>query len=377
MLLLVPVHAASLLNANGSPGGWATAIYWTVHVFRLPLFFAMSGFFLALLLSRRGLQKTARNRTMRIVIPLVVGLVTIVPLFVIAAREVGVSISGDGAPQPGAPFALEPSFLWFLWYLLIVDCVAITTYLLAPAALGAAGRGLRAAIERPLIGICTLALVTTATLWSAPIWVQDPDTSTFVPEYSVLAYYALFFALGAMLHNSHELVQTVARDAWRWAAVAVAAAIPAGILFGFHNSALGSNRLVHLTALLIYAIATWTSLLALVGLATRYLNRSRPVLRYMADSSYWIYLSHLPAMVLAIALVGGAGLGIAPSFLLVTGAALAFSMVTYPLVVRHTPIGWVLNGPRERSRPPLWRKLSHRRSGADVIPRAAAGARRA
>ena len=54
MLLLVPVHAAVLISLNGHEGVWATAIYWIVHVFRLPLFFAMSGFFLALLLVPQG-----------------------------------------------------------------------------------------------------------------------------------------------------------------------------------------------------------------------------------------------------------------------------------------------------------------------------------
>lgn len=358
MLLLVPVHAAVLLKVNGNPGGWATAIYWTVHVFRLPLFFAMSGFFLALLLTRKGLEQTARNRTMRILIPLAVGLVTIVPLWVLAAQATGVSTSGDGGPQTGSAFSLEPSFLWFLWYLLIVDAVAISAHLLAPAQLRRAGTAVRAALERPLLGICALAVPTALTLWPEPTWVQDPDSGTFVPELPALAYYALFFALGATLFANRDIVATLARSAWRWTAVAVLAAIPAGILFGLHNSAQGTSAVVHAAALLIYAIATWTCLLALVGLATRYMHRPRPIFRYVADSSYWIYLSHLPAMVLVIALVGTTALGTAPSFLLVTVASLAFSFATYPLFVRYTVIGRVLNGPRERPRRGLVQRLA-------------------
>jgi peptidoglycan/LPS O-acetylase OafA/YrhL len=68
----------------------------------------------------------------------------------------------------------------------------------------------------------------------------------------------------------------------------------------------------------------------------------------MADSSYWIYLSHLPAMVLVVALVGVSTLGTAPAFLLVTAASLTFSLLTYPLFVRYTVIGRTLNGPRAR-----------------------------
>jgi len=100
--------------------------------------------------------------------------------------------------------------------------------------------------------------------------------------------------------------------------------------------------------MLIYSIATWTTLLALVGLANRYLTRPRPRLRYLADSSYWIYLSHMPAMVLIIGLLSTWSLGTGPTFFLITAAAMAFSLLTYPLFVRYTAIGWLLNGRRTR-----------------------------
>jgi peptidoglycan/LPS O-acetylase OafA/YrhL len=351
MLLLAPVHAALLVSLNGHRGAWATTIYWVVHVFRLPLFFAMSGFFLALLLTHRGLSATTRNRTLRILIPLAVGLVTIVPLMIFFSQWTGVAIGEDPPVPEGSPFSFEPGFLWFLWYLLIIDAAAITTFLLAPRLLHLGGSVLRTLVSRPLAGIAVLAIPTAMALWPAATWVSAPAVDTFVPEPPVLAYNALFFALGATLYVHRDLVEAVERNAWRWTACAFVAAIPAGLLFSLHNSSsLGVNTqlTVHGAALLIYAIATWTSLIALVGLAGRYLNRPRPVLRYLADSSYWIYLSHLPAMVLVVALVSVTTLGTAPQFLLVTAASLAFSLLTYPLFVRYTVVGRILNGPRVR-----------------------------
>jgi peptidoglycan/LPS O-acetylase OafA/YrhL len=349
MLLLVPVHAASLLAINGHPGGWATGIFWVVHVFRLPLFFAMSGFFLALLISRRGLGRTARNRTVRIVVPLAVGLVTFVPLTVLVARYAGTALAPEqGISQPGV-FAFEPNFLWFLWYLLIIDGVAIAFYLLAPKLLQATGQRFSSLICRPLGGILLLAVPTTLALWPEVTWTVAPPGDSFVPELPALLYYGLFFGLGATLCTHRELVDSASRHAWRWAACALTAAVPAGVLFSLHNSsAYGSQPVVHLAALLIYAVATWTTLIALVGLANRYLNRPRPALRYLADSSYWIYLSHLPAMVLVVGLLEATTLGTGPQFLLATVGALAFSLATYPLFVRYTMIGRVLNGPRTR-----------------------------
>ena len=49
MLLLVPAHVSGLIAVNGNPSAVLTGIVWVIHVFRLPLFFAMSGYFLALM----------------------------------------------------------------------------------------------------------------------------------------------------------------------------------------------------------------------------------------------------------------------------------------------------------------------------------------
>lgn len=357
MLLLVPVHAAALISQNGHPGAWATAIYWLVHVFRLPLFFTMSGFFLALLLTRKGLRETARNRTVRIAVPLVLALLTLVPLSVFVAHQTGtVLVIHQGVPS-GSPFSLEPQFLWFLWYLLIVDCAAIAVYLAVPRLLRRAGGLFAGLLARPTGGVLLLALPTVLALWPEQAWTAAPAVDTFIPELPVLAYYALFFGLGATLCTHRELVVDAAANAWRWAACALLATSIAALLFCLHNSpGYGGRPEIHGIALLVYAIATWSSLIALVGLANRYLHRPRPALRYMADASYWIYLSHMPAVVLLVALVGATTLGTAPQFVLVTTGALAASLLTYPLLVRYTAIGRLLNGRRvrpQRNRTPV------------------------
>ena len=50
-----------------------------VHGFRMPLFFVVSGFFTALLWRRRGLAALWKNRLLRILVPCLLGLVTLVP----------------------------------------------------------------------------------------------------------------------------------------------------------------------------------------------------------------------------------------------------------------------------------------------------------
>ncbi len=51
-----------------------------VHGFRMPLFFLVSGFFTAMLWRRRGLASLLKQRAVRILVPCLAGLVTIIPL---------------------------------------------------------------------------------------------------------------------------------------------------------------------------------------------------------------------------------------------------------------------------------------------------------
>ncbi|MFM7802977.1 MAG: acyltransferase family protein, partial [Verrucomicrobiota bacterium] len=86
MLLGIVYHAA-LAYAAGF--GWmiedpsrSTGLYLfqaAVHGFRMPLFFVVSGFFTALLWRKRGLSAVWKNRLLRIFLPCLLGLVTLVP----------------------------------------------------------------------------------------------------------------------------------------------------------------------------------------------------------------------------------------------------------------------------------------------------------
>ena len=83
----------------------------------------------------------------------------------------------------------------------------------------------------------------------------------------------------------------------------------------------------------------------------------------MADSSYWIYLMHLPLVSLLtfwlahldaagrLTSLTGFNWGAELKFSLAFVATSAVGMVTYRYLVRYTPLGTLLNGKRDRSPP--------------------------
>ena len=85
MLLGIVLHAA----LSFFPSFWVVSdirqasafgiVVSAIHGFRMPLFFVMSGFFSAMLLHRRGRGALVRHRFFRVFLPLLLGMVTIVP----------------------------------------------------------------------------------------------------------------------------------------------------------------------------------------------------------------------------------------------------------------------------------------------------------
>ena len=60
------------LTADPSNSVWIDVVAWFLHLFRMPLFFVVAGFFAALLVNRRGIGGMLKNRVARVLLPLVI-----------------------------------------------------------------------------------------------------------------------------------------------------------------------------------------------------------------------------------------------------------------------------------------------------------------
>ncbi|MDF3013567.1 MAG: hypothetical protein K0Q78_1771, partial [Cellvibrio sp.] len=57
------------LTADTQQSGLVDIVGWFSHLFRMPLFFVIAGFFVALLVSKRGMGGMLANRAKRILLP--------------------------------------------------------------------------------------------------------------------------------------------------------------------------------------------------------------------------------------------------------------------------------------------------------------------
>ncbi|HKM54066.1 MAG TPA: acyltransferase family protein, partial [Isosphaeraceae bacterium] len=88
----------------------------------------------------------------------------------------------------------------------------------------------------------------------------------------------------------------------------------------------------------------------LLGLSLGVFHRPRRALSYLADSSYWVYLCHLPLVgLLQVDLLPVRAPG-AIKFVVVFTVTMALCLSSYQVMVRHTFLGLWLHGPRMRGR---------------------------
>ncbi len=107
-------------------------VFSTIHGFRMPLFFVMSGYFSAMLLHRRGRWALVKHRFHRVLLPLLLGMVTVIPL------TIGVStfaMSSASRKSDGVPRASDAPDIWGAAK--VGDVAAIEQYLASGTAVDA------------------------------------------------------------------------------------------------------------------------------------------------------------------------------------------------------------------------------------------------
>ena len=252
-----------------------------------------------------------------------------------------------GRQQPLSLFlGVTFNYLWFLWMLCwlavgfaIVAAAAKPWSLSLPRWLIASPAALLWAVPLTLLPQIFMGLFT-------PLF--GPDTSLgILPQPHVLGYYAIFFGYGALLLGTASQPETVGRHWPVLFALSLVICFPAGIVT---LSAPGITALPQV----LYA---WLMCFAAIGFFRWLVPKENRVWRYLSDSAYWLYLLHLPVVIFLQQASRDWPLPGSLKFLGVCTAATALLLASYQVLVRHTWLGVLLNGPR-RGKPPASRAVN-------------------
>jgi peptidoglycan/LPS O-acetylase OafA/YrhL/dienelactone hydrolase len=350
ILLLIPYHAARYIQKGLGENRAVDAAVWFVHTWHMPLFFAISGFLAASALRRSTAARHVRSRLRRLGVPLIIGMLTVVPLanlFVIEAAAVWPrtqKIPGKRELTFGHVFNLTPQHLWFIAYLLVISLIAIGVWLALqryPKVGATINRGFRA-LMRSWWGIPALASFSALILITKSGWVAGGTMSdSLVPVPTLLAYFSLFFVFGWLLSGQDELLEVLKRGAWPRFAVGLSIALPA--FYAFYDNAdftgnvgtagvLAEKGQLRLLGLLAVGLVCWLMLFGVWGLLARYVHRESRVLRYLAAASFWIYLVHIPFLVALQSSLAQTHLEVVLRYALTVTGTLALAIGSYALV---------------------------------------------
>ena len=350
-----------------------------IHTWRMPTFFLLAGFFAHLVLERRSTSAFVKDRLKRIGLPLLIfgaimffaiPFVWIYGLYGSLSLEILEEVSNDTQDLESNGQILF--HLWFLYYLLLMYAALIALRYLAsfwsahiglrlPLGLSLgryAGYIFMTRLPVALALAAALLLLLRAGNESNPVWPLN------VPD---VIYWMLFFFYGYALYSRRELIDRL-RDGGDVAALLVLAAI----VYLVHLALIGAmdetatqggdvKGLWMIDTLFYGASAAFWSV-GLVALFERTLSAPRHWIRWLADSSYWIYIIHLPLVAFftfflshydskgSLEAVTRVNWSAEAKFLASCLATAAIGMVTYQYLVRYTPIGTLLNGKKVRPR---------------------------
>ncbi|GAA4280286.1 acyltransferase family protein [Gaetbulibacter aestuarii] len=366
MMMLGIVLHATITYIGGKPSsGWPLRdpsaenlfLDWllsTIHNFRMPIFMLIAGFFAALLFYDRSPKKMIINRAKRILYPFLVFIVLLWPLVTVAFSysnavfnysesfnsvigHMFVNTIWDSFTQLKSFIPKTTMHLWFLYYLILFSAASF--------ALGSLFKNQKKLTHKistifdrillhPILRVLIFPLSTFGILLiMQSSWVNT--STSFIPDFGTFLFYFSFYMIGWVLFRSKHLLPVFLQYDRLFLAIA-------GGLFTvyfFYSDGLSWQGIA-----LLKSLTVWLFIFGFMGVFMRYLGKHSPLMRYVSDSAYWVYLLHLPLTAFIPGLIGHWPVPSFVKFLIVVFLTSVLCFATYHYFVRTTFIGKFLNG---------------------------------
>lgn len=302
-----------------------------IHLFRMQLFFLLAGFFAQMVINRKGLSPFLKDRFKRILIPFVFAVIIFTPL-----NDFAITCSGQASimrrilmEQPfldylknivlygfliKTPHVDQIGFgsFWFIYYLILIYAAHVSLrWLMPPAIIPMLSGWLKNIIQRPFAAIW-LGLLCFPIHHSLTEAVFFPNQLNF--EWNNIGYHLVFYMFGVGLYNLRDSIENLQRNCFinlSLGAILVPFTMqltplvdsisPSVVhdllnfkLIGFNwvSEAILEGGVLKMAVVLMRACAGWLFCLGFIGLAERFVRKSNPAVKYLSESSYWIFYVH-------------------------------------------------------------------------------------
>lgn len=326
-------------------------IFLVRHLFSMPVFFVLAGFFTSMTTKRYGVKAMLRSRTKRILLPLIVFVLLLSPIIVLGftAAVSGSTRSTAFHQTLNEILAGKPTIhlvhLWFLYYLYMFCLVAygvvqLSRHLPAEWVNRVVSR-LDALITSPrhILIFGLISFVTLCTMYGP--WIQAP--MDLRPAWRSILVEGVFFIFGWRLYYHQEMLERFTQHPLRNLAISTVFLLGYLIIY-FHFDWFPHYRLHTMSAMFMGAFQIWFIIPGLIGLSIKVFRNPSTFVKLLAQGSYWMYLIHMPMTIWLAYWMLGWQVSAFVKFGINLTTIFSVSFITYLLFVRSTFIGKFLNG---------------------------------
>lgn len=349
VLVLIPFHAAAIFYSgdlgefyvvNPSTSATLSCFLLLVHQWHMPLFFFLAGAASWHSLQVRKAKSYMQERLNRLLLPLVAGVLTLVPpqVYVHELQTTGGSMSYfqfypiffDGI-RPAGHF--EWAHLWFLAYLLVITVLCLPLMLKLNQQRNSRIQAVTQSSQAGLTSLLLLALP--LMLSEALLRAHWPGFPNLYNDWANFCLYLLSFIYGYWF--CHHSGLWIALDRHRWSCVSLASFSMAMFMLLTLSGATPEtgDSGVFMLFQAFRGLNIWLALLALMALARRFLAAPHPLMTYGAGMAMPLYLVHQPLLVGLGWLVVPLKLAIPSKFAFLCGACLLLSIGVVEGLIRR------------------------------------------
>jgi peptidoglycan/LPS O-acetylase OafA/YrhL len=272
---------------------------------RLGLLFLVSGVASSVMLARTRASTFLRRRSVRLLLPLVFGMLVVVPpqAYLEVVEKLGYSggyaefmrlyVTGYHGFCRGTGCLDLPTWnhLWFVAYLWVYTVALASLVAVLGPRFDVLARWVAGALRGWRIIVVPAAVLAVLRLLLVS---RYPSTHALVGDWFNHATYFFLFALGALLARAPAFWPRI--DALRWPALAIAAAGWAALVVGYLvpdgslPKAEEANWIIVLRT--VYALFAWCAIVAACAFAQRHLGQDGPARRYLTEAVFPVYIAH-------------------------------------------------------------------------------------